>query len=173
MIRRYVFIATLLMLGAVALPQLRRVVAADPQPSVKLDVSNAGPREFEDQTQKSIVRDYGRAWALMRDALDQDNSKILERYFAGVAKDKLTEAISQQQSSGVRVRYVDRSHSLQALFYSPEGTAIEARDTAQIEMQVLDGDKVVHSEQLTQAYLVLFTPAEDRWKVRLLEPLPQ
>ena len=173
MIRRSLLLATLLMLGAVALPQLRRVVAADPQPSIKLDVSNAGPREFEDQTQRSIVRDYGRAWALMRDALEQNNSRILERYFAGIAKDKLTEAVKQQQESGVRVRYLDRSHALHALFYSPEGTAIEARDTAQIEMQILDGGKVVHSEQLTQPFLVLFTPAEDRWKVRLLEPLPQ
>jgi hypothetical protein len=172
-IRRYILFATLLVLGVVALPQLRRVAAADPATNIKLDVSNAGPREFEEQTQKSIVRDYGRAWATMQDALERNNSAVLDRYFAGVAKDKLSDAVAEQQKSGVRVRYVDRSHALHALFYSPEGSAIEVRDTAQIEMQVLDGDKVVHSEQLTQPYLVLFTPAEDRWKVRLLEPLPQ
>jgi hypothetical protein len=170
--RRYAFVAVLLMAVA-ALPLLRRVAAADAASNIKLDVSNAGPREFEEQTQKSIVRDYGRAWATMRSALDQDNARILDQYFAGVAKDKLSQAISEQQRSGVRVRYVDRGHSLHALFYSPEGSAIQLRDDAQLEMQVLDGDKVVHSEQLTQPYLVLFTPAEDRWKVRLLEPLPQ
>lgn len=170
--RRYAFVIVLLLMGMAAVPALRRVTAADTGRNIKLDASDAGPREFEEQTQKSIVRDYGRAWATMEDALEHNNARVLEQYFAGVAKDKLGQAVAEQQKSDVRVRYLDRGHSLKALFYSPEGSAIEVQDTAQIEMQVLDGGKLVHTEQLTQPYLVLFTPAEDRWKVRLLEPLP-
>lgn len=149
------------------------VTAADPGTAITLDAANAGPRELEEQTQRSIVRDYGRAWGTMQSALDHDDAAALQQYFVGIAKDKLSTAISEQQKSGVRVHYQVRSHALKVLFYSPEGSAIEARDTAQLEMQVLDGGKVVHSESLTQPYLVLFTPAEDRWKVRLLEPLPK
>ncbi len=172
MIRRLALAAPLLLL-LLALRPLPPVSAADNGPAITLDVSNAGPRELEEQTQKSIVRDYGRAWNSLQSALDNDDAGILQQYFVGVAKDKFTQAVAAQQKSGVRVRYQVRAHALQVVFYSPEGSAIEARDAAQLEMQVLDGGTVVHRENLTQAYLVLFTPAEDRWKVRLLEPLPK
>ena len=148
-------------------------IAANAAPAISLDTSHAGPRELEEQTQRSIVRDYGRAWSTMQQALAQDDAGVLQQYFVGMAKDKLAQAVAEQQKSGVRVRYQVRSHALQVVFYSPDGSAIEARDAAQLEMQVLDGGKVVYSENLTQPYLVLFTPAEDRWKVRLLEPLPK
>ena len=156
-----------------ALRPLPPVVAAGSDPAITLDASNAGPRELEEQTQRSIVRDYGRAWNTLQWSLANDDAGALQQYFVGVAKDKFSQAVAEQKQSGVRVRYQVRSHALQVLFYSPEGSAIEARDTAQLEMEVLDGGKVVHRESLTQPYLVLFSPAEDRWKVRLLEALPK
>ncbi len=165
--------AAVVVLAASALPVIRQVRAADSTPVIKLDASNAGPRELEEQTEKSIVRDYGRAWNTLQTALDQNDASILEQYFAGVAKDKFAQAVAAQDQSGVRVRYLPRGHALRVLFYSSEGSAIEARDTAQLEVQVLDGGKLVHRENLSQSFLVLFTPAEDRWKVRLLESLPQ
>ena len=176
MIRRLAIAATLtfaLLLVLLLLRPLPPAIAADAGPAITLDAGHAGPRELEDQTQRSIVRDYGRAWNTLQTALDRDDAALLQQYFAGIAKDKFAQAVAEQQKTGIRVRYQVRSHALQVLFYSPEGSAIEARDTAQLEMQVLDGGKVVHSESLTQPYLVLFTPAEDRWKVRLLEPLPK
>ncbi len=172
MIRRLALAAPLLLL-VLTLRPLPRVVAADPATAITLDASNAGPRELEEQTERSIVRDYGRAWSTLQSALDNNDAAILQQYFVGIAKDKFTQAVAEQQKSGVRVHYQVRGHALQVLFYSPEGSAIEARDTAQLEMQVLDSGTVVHRDKLTQPYLVLFTPAEDRWKVRLLEPLPK
>jgi glutamine amidotransferase-like uncharacterized protein len=44
-------------------------------------------------------------------------------------------------------------------------------DQAQIEVQVLDGSKVIHEENATQNYLVLMTPGADRWFVRSLQPI--
>jgi hypothetical protein len=70
------------------------------------------------------------------------------------------------------MRYVDRGHQVNVIFYSPEGTALELRDTADIEQQVLDGGKVIHSEQLRQQYLVIFTLIEDKWKVRVMQAVP-
>jgi hypothetical protein len=58
------------------------------------------------------------------------------------------------------------------IFYSPEGTALELRDTADVEQQVMDGDKVIHSEQLRQQYLVIYTLIEDKWKVRIMQAVP-
>ena len=172
MIRRLAIAAPLLLL-LLALRPAAPVIAADNGPAITLDASHAGPRELEEQTQNSVVRDYGRAWSTLQSALDHNDAAVLSQYFVGVAKDKFVQAVTEQQKSGVRVRYQARGHALQVVFYSPDGSAIEARDTAQLEMQVLDGSTAVHSERLTQPYLVLFTPAEDRWKVRLLEPLPK
>jgi hypothetical protein len=58
---------------------------------------------------------------------------------------------------------------VQVVFYSVEGSAMELRDTAQVEIQLLDGSKVVHSEQATVNYVALLTPTENSWKVRMLE----
>ncbi len=171
--RRRLALAAPALLLLLAWRPLPPVSAADAGPAITLDASNAGPRELEEQTEHSIVRDYGRAWSTLQSALDSNDAGVLQQYFVGIAKDKFAQAVAEQQKSGVRVRYQVRSHALKVVFYSPEGSAIEARDTAQLEMQVLDGGSVVHREKLTQPYLVLFTPAEDRWKVRLLEPLPK
>jgi hypothetical protein len=45
-------------------------------------------------------------------------------------------------------------------------------DTAQLEIQQLEGSNVVHSEQVTLHYLALLTPAENSWKVRVLQTVP-
>ena len=62
---------------------------------------------------------------------------------------------------------------MNAIFYSPEGSAIELQDTAQLQIQVLDGDKVLHSEDVSVHYVALLTAAENSWKVRVLEAVPQ
>jgi putative sterol carrier protein len=123
----------------------------------------------EDTTEKAIARDYARAWNSMMMALSQNRSDVLDPDFVGVALDGLRERVNQQQQSGLHTRYVDRGHNLQAIFYSAEGSAIQLRDTAQFDVQFLDGDKVVHQEQRTENYTVVMTAAENRWKVRVLQ----
>ncbi len=49
---------------------------------------------------------------------------------------------------------------------------MELRDTVQLEVQYLDGGKVIHSERVTGHYVVLMTPAENSWKVRILQEVP-
>ncbi len=142
-------------------------------PSVQLNTASAGPREVEDTTEKAILRDYTSAWKSMEAALEQNRSDLLANDFVGQAQDVLKQRVREQRQSGLHTRYVDRGHKVQAIFYSPEGSAMQLRDTAQLEMQVLDGDKVVHSERLTQNYLVVMTAAENRWKVRILQAVPE
>ena len=38
-----------------------------------------------------------------------------------------------------------------------------------LDIDVMDGDKVIHSEQVNLQYIVLMTPGADRWLVRDLE----
>ena len=138
-------------------------------PRIDLNASAAGPREVEETTGKAIVRDYARAWASMTAALSNNRPELLDADFVGVALDNLRERVQQQQQSRLHTRYVDRGHSLQAVFYSLEGSAIQLHDTAQLEVQYLDGDRVIHSEQRTENYTVVLTPGENRWKVRVLQ----
>jgi hypothetical protein len=144
------------------------VHAAD-LPRIDLNVDAAGPRQVEDTTEKAVARDYARAWSSMTTALSENRPDVLDGDFVGVALDNLRERVNQQQQSGLHTRFVDRGHKLQAIFYSPEGSAIQLRDTAQFDVQFLDGDKVLHQEQRTENYTVVMTAAENRWKVRVLQ----
>jgi hypothetical protein len=154
---------------AIALPSLPSHSAVQ----VELDGSAAAPRAIEDTTENAIVRDYGNAWSVMAAALDSNSAANLASGFTGTARDRLVERVQQQRRSGLRTRYVDHGHKLQAVFYSPEGSAMQLHDTAKLEEQILDGDNVVSSRQLTASYVVLMTVGEERWKVRLLQSLEE
>jgi len=127
-----------------------RLNAADAS-QVSLNIGNVGPRDLssEEQTQKAIVRDYGKAWKTMNDALSENRPGALGDVWVGIAKDKLMAQIDGQKKAGISTRYVDRGHKLDALFYSAEGSALQLRDTAQVETQILDGGKVVGSDTAT------------------------
>jgi hypothetical protein len=151
----------------------RLVAAAETTPSgIKVDASTAQPRQVEEATVQAIQRDYGKAWQTLSQAMAENRSDTLASAFVGIAKDKLTQAVNEQKSEGLRRKYVDKGHRLEVVFYSIDGSALQLRDTAQVEIQLLDGDKVVHSENANMHFMVLMTPAENSWKVRLLEATP-
>ncbi len=119
-----------------------------------------------------MARDYAAAWQTMAEALDQNRTDLLAANFIGTAGDKLTAGIQAQRKTDLHQRIVDKGHRVDVVFYSPEGSAMELHDTAQIELQVMDGSKVIHSEDATVHYVVLLTAAENSWKVRVLEAVP-
>lgn len=147
-------------------------VLAASAPAVSLHAEHAAPRQVEDTTEKAVARDYAAAWQAMADALDQNRAGLLAANFIGTADEKLADGIQQQQKTGLHQRIVDKGHAVEVVFYSPEGSAMELHDTARLELQVLDGSKVVHSEDATVRYVALLTAAENSWKVRLLEAVP-
>jgi len=162
-------------LGAAAVLALLVVIprarAAD-LPQVTLNAEHTAGRPLEALTQQAVVRYYASAWRTLAEALNDNNASLLSQDFAGVAEQKLRQLVAAQARAGLRTRYVDHGHQLEAVFYSPEGSSIEVRDTAHLEIQVLDGDKLVHSEQATLHYISLLTPTSVRWKVRLLQAIP-
>lgn len=171
--RRTALIASAIVLAAlVVLASVPpRVFGAPPASTVKvtLDASQAGPREVEDQTREAIQRDYAKAWQVMAQALAENRAEVLGTGFVGIAKDKLAEAVSNQSKAGLSRKIVDHGHKVQVLFYSPEGSAIQLQDTVQLEVQYLEDGKVVHSEPITATYLAVMTPAENAWRVRILQ----
>jgi len=154
---------------------LNQAVVAAPANSpiqVKIDTAQATPRQVEEPTQQAILRDYAKAWSDLEQAVASNHSDLLDASFVGYARKKWGAAVADQARAGVSRKVVDRGHRLQVVFYSVEGSAMELRDSAQLEIQYLDGGKVLHSERVTAHYVVLMTPAENSWKVRLLQEVP-
>ena len=161
---------TLAISGAV--PLLTRILA-DTKPNIAVNFDNAGPREVEDTTRNAIVRDYSLAWQAITSALANNNPAPLRQNFVGFALDQFVQRVKDQQSAGIKTRIIDHGHKVDAIFYSKDGSAMQLRDTASIETQVLDGDKVIHSDQSQIEYYAIMTSAEDRWKLRVLESSPE
>lgn len=128
-----------------------------------------GPRVLAPQTAQAVVRDYLQSWKAMRAALEQNQSGLLDADFVGTAKDKLTKTVQEQAAAGIHTRYQDRNHDLQIIFYSPEGLSIEVMDRVDYEVQVFSGDKLLTSQPVQARYLVMMTPSEVRWKVRVMQ----
>jgi hypothetical protein len=58
------------------------------------------------------------------------------------------------------------------VFYSPDGSSMQLRDTAKLTREVLDGDKVLSRDEITAHYIAIMAVTEDRWKLRSLEEVP-
>jgi hypothetical protein len=155
------------------LPLLSKVFADTPDTvQVRLDASQIQPRPLEQLTGQAIVKVYSTAWKNMETALAENRVDLIDESFVGYAHDKLLSQVKEQRKTGVSTRYVDHGHQVQATFYSPEGSAVQLRDTAQLEIQILDGDKVVSSQTVTRKYIGVVTVVEDSWKLRVLDGVP-
>src|SRR5262249_51779523 len=158
---------TLVVLGTcVLLVRSVRVSAKEAVPRVQLHAENLGPREIEDLTSKSVPRDYALAWQTMEQALAENRPGLLDGYFTGIAKQDLTQRVHSQIKNGLRTRYQDNGHKLEAIFYSPAGDVMQLRDRVRLDVEVLDGGKVIYQEPLSLEYIVIMTPGADRWLVR-------
>jgi hypothetical protein len=166
-------IAKTLLLVAVLLVTATSLGADDSSVQVQLDTRKTGPRAVENQTEQAIRRDYGFAWASLAKALEFNTIDPLQGSFVGTAMKRLTDTVASQRSAGLSSRYGRQSHNLQAVFYAPEGDVIELHDTAEFQLQVMDGGKVVHEEHAVRHYVVLMTPGADHWIIRQLQAVSQ
>ncbi len=146
-------------------------IPASSLPAVDFTVSR-GPRDMEDLTRQKIVHDYAEAWQTLAEAVKQNRPELLNGYFTGFAKEEFTQTIAEQRGIGIHRHYIDHGHTVQALFYSPDGGVMQLQDNAEYEVQIFDGAKLIHGERMSVRFLVLMTPAADRWMVRLLQNVP-
>lgn len=156
---------------AVVVAMLVASAPAQTTPEVKLTVETASPRAVEPLTEHSIARDYAAAWKTLDQASEEDSPAAIDAYFVGDANSVFHRAIAGQQSSGVKVRYLNQVHNLKAVFYAPEGDVMELQDAAEYQLQILSDGKVIHDEHVVAQYVVLMTPAADRWVVRQLQSI--
>lgn len=144
----------------------------DDQIQVRMNAAQIAPRQFEEVVGRSVVQQYSSAWKNLETALDQNNTDLLSESFVGYAQEKLNAQVKAQKKAGLSTRYVDHGHQVDAVLYSRDGSAIELRDTAQLEIQYLDGGKVVATENMPRHYVAVMTLVDDRWKVRALDSVP-
>jgi hypothetical protein len=125
------------------------------------------------ETETAVIRDYLEAWQSVSAALEQNRADLLDRDFVGAAKDKLTDTIQEQARLGLSTRYQDRSHDLQIVYYSPEGLSIQLIDNVEYDVEILDHDKIQTTQRVRARYIVILTPAEVRWRVRIFQGQPE
>jgi hypothetical protein len=164
---RIVALLALLIAGTISLR------AADSSVKVQLDTSKTGPRAVESRTEQAIMRDYGTAWIMMAKALEFNIVDPLQGSFVGAARRWLNDTVAGQRRAGLTSNYREQNHKLRAVFYAPEGDVIEIRDTADFQLQIMDGAKVIYSEHVVRHYIVLMTPGADRWVIRQLQAHPE
>ena len=146
------------------------VAGSADQPSVRVEPPQLqGSRPVEKQTETAVIRDYLQSWKNLQSALDQNQAELLDSNFVGTAREGLAKTIDQQAKLGIHTRYQDRTHDLQIIFYSPEGLSIQMTDYVEYDQQVLDHDKVIGTTRVRTRYLVVLTPSEVRWKVRIFQ----
>jgi hypothetical protein len=164
---------TVLLCAAMALISHRAARAdAGDNATVQLNTSSMGPREIEDLTRKKILRDYAAAWKTLSAALEQNRAALLGEYFTGFAQTEFSKAVAEQSATGMHRKYTDHGHKVEGIFYSQDGGVMQLRDTAQYDEQIFDGDHLLYSQPVTSTYIVIMTPAADRWMVRLLQATP-
>jgi hypothetical protein len=142
--------------------------------AVRVEPSNLhGPRPLQERTANAVVRDYLQSWQSMRSAFEQNRADLLDPAFVGNARDKLADTVHEQARVGIHTRYQDRSHDLQIVFYSPEGLSVQLIDNVEYDEEVLNKDKVLTTQHIHARYIVVMTPAELRWRVRIFQAKPE
>jgi hypothetical protein len=145
-------------------------LSAIAQPEVRVEPAHLqGPRILADETANAVVKNYIESWKSLRAALEGNRAELLDRDFVGTAKQKLAETIQQQSKLGMKTSYRDRSHDIEIVFYSPEGLSVELVDNVEYDMQVYDKDKSMTTQPVHAKYIVVMTPTEVRWRVRILQ----
>jgi hypothetical protein len=97
---------------------------------------------------------------------------VLDRDFIGDARDVLSGTIRDQVTTGTTTRYLDTNHDLRIVFYSPEGLSVQLVDTVTSQVQFLDHGRVLATATERGRYVVVMTPAETRWRVRIFQGGP-
>jgi hypothetical protein len=128
-----------------------------------------GPRILAGETATAVVKNYIESWQSLRAALEQNRPELLDRDFVGTAREKLRDTVQQQAKLGMKTSYQDRSHDIQMVFYSPEGLSVELIDNVDYDVEVSDNDKVLATQPVHARYVVIMTPTEVRWRVRVLQ----
>lgn len=143
---------------------------ASAQPEVRVEPLNlAGTRNLQQQTASAAVRDYLESWQALTAAFAQNRAALLDRDFVGIARQRLGNTMQQQSELGLRTQYRDLGHDIRVVFYSPEGLSLELEDYVEYDIQLFDHGSSKGLQHMKAKYVVVMTPAETRWRIRVFQ----
>jgi hypothetical protein len=154
--------------AAVLIPAFAILASAQPAVHVDSDLPKS-PRPLNQQTEHALVRDYIQSWQALQAAFQQNRADLLDEDFVGGARDNLSASIKKQSALGMRTQYQGLSHNLQIVLYSPDGLSIELIDTVTYNVKVFDRNRLVATRKENARYLVVMTPSQLRWRVRVFQ----
>ncbi|HEY6490222.1 MAG: hypothetical protein WCC26_00945 [Terracidiphilus sp.] len=129
----------------------------------------AGTRNLQQQTASAAVRDYLESWQALTAAFAQNRAALLDRDFVGIARQRLGNTMQQQSELGLRTQYRDLGHDIRVVFYSPEGLSLELEDYVEYDIQLFDHGSSKGLQHMKAKYVVVMTPAETRWRIRVFQ----
>jgi len=150
------------------------VVAGSAQATIHVkSPDSSGTSTLQDPTASAAIQDYLQAWEGFRSAMAQNRADLLDSEFIGTAKDKLTATIKQQEALGIRSAYQAKSHNIQIVFYSRDGLSLELIDDVDYDVQLLIHDRQSATKNVRARYVVVMTPTETKWRVRVFQAVPE
>ncbi|MFY9747802.1 MAG: hypothetical protein WA891_07135 [Acidobacteriaceae bacterium] len=171
MIRRVLALTWVLLLSAAAWAQGNPAVRVEPPEVPGAPFSGQAANDFR-MTQTAVVRDYLEAWRNFHAAFEENRPDLLSRSFVGSAHEVLDAAIAQQAKLGLHTDYQDRSHDMRIVFYRPGGGSLEIIDNVEYDQQTLDAHGTLAAQTVHAQYVVVLTPTETRWAVRIFQAQP-
>lgn len=143
------------------------------QPAIHIEPPDlSGTHTLQQQTALAAIHNYVQAWDVFRAVMAQNRADLLDRDFIGDARDKLSATLQQQASLGIRTNYRDRAHDIQVVFYSPDGLSLELIDDVEYDIQLITADRQTSAQHVKARYLVVMTPTETKWRVRVFQAVP-
>ena len=133
----------------------------------------SGTSTLKEQTASAAIQNYLQAWDGLRSAMAQNRADLLDSYFIGTARDKLSATVRQQASLGIRTNYQDKSHDIQVVFYSRDGMSLQLIDDVEYVVQLVAPGQHAVAQNVKARYVAVMTPTETKWRVRVFQAVPE
>ncbi|HCQ14281.1 cellulase family glycosylhydrolase, partial [Flavobacterium sp.] len=134
-------------------------------------LNNVG-REMEQNTLKTIEKDYLFSWYIKNKSLENNKKNGIEDYYTQNARVNLYNSIDYNLKNKITIESTTLKHNPKLEFYSENGQQVVFTDKNVIEFQKVYKDKKLISEvQDTATYKVLMLLEDGFWRIRHIQKM--
>ncbi|WP_396178154.1 glycoside hydrolase family 2 TIM barrel-domain containing protein [Flavobacterium sp.] len=134
-------------------------------------LNNVG-REMEQNTLKTIEKDYLFSWYIKNKSLENNKKNGIEDYYTQNARVNLYNSIDYNLKNKITIESTTLKHNPKLEFYSEDGQQVVFTDKNVIEFQKVFKDKKLISEvQDTATYKVLMLLEDGFWRIRHIQKM--
>ena len=134
-------------------------------------LNNVG-REMEQNTLKTIEKDYLFSWYIKNKSLENNKKNGIEDYYTQNARLNLYNSIDYNLKNKITIESTTLKHNPKLEFYSEDGQQVVFTDKNVIEFQKIYKDKKLISEvQDTATYKVMMLLEDGFWRIRHIQKM--